>query len=288
MTGVLYLDKPAGATSFSAANAAKRKVGAKKAGHTGTLDPMATGVLVVMLGGATRFIDYISDKDKSYEARLLLGMTTDTLDTSGNVLSRSDSIASKAEFEKALFSFQGRIKQVPPMYSAIKSGGKKLYEYARLGVEIEREAREVTIDSLKLLSYDEIAGIYDISVDCSAGTYIRSLADDIGRILGCGAVLSALRRTKANGVSIDECSTLDEIDPACVRKIDDLLVYPSVTVTAAQTKRFCCGGELDAERVRGLNGAGIYKVYSPEGELLGLGDLDSELTRLSPEKILVR
>lgn len=288
MTGVLFLDKPEGMTSFSAANAAKRKVGAKKAGHTGTLDPMATGVLVVMLGGATRFIDYITDKDKSYEARVILGITTDTLDISGNVISRSDHIALKADFEKALLNFQGSIKQVPPMYSALKSGGKKLYEYARQGIEIDREARNVTVSSLKLISCDETAGTYDISVDCSAGTYIRSLADDIGKFLGCGAVLSSLRRTGANGVKVDDCLSLDDITPDCIRNIEDLLAYPSVTVTPAQSKRFCCGGELDADRVRGLDGAGLYKVYSPEGEFLGLGELDSEFARLSPEKILVR
>lgn len=276
MTGVIFLDKPQGMTSFVAANRVKRILGAKKSGHTGTLDPMATGVLVVMLGGATRFIDFLHTHDKAYEATVRLGVTTDTLDIEGTVLSEQKADFTAVEFESAMLSFLGEIDQVPPMYSALKKDGKKLYELAREGIEIERESRRVNIYSLEMTGADEAKQEFSFRVSCSAGTYVRSLSSDIGEKLGCGAVLTSLRRVEAHGIDIARCKALEEISEADVVALDTLLDYPCVTVTAAQAQRFSNGGALDRGRIHSPLADGICKVYSPENKFLGLGEADSQ------------
>lgn len=285
MTGVIFVDKPQGMTSFVAANRAKRVLGAKKSGHTGTLDPMATGVLVVMLGGATRFIDFLNSHDKAYEATVRLGITTDTLDIEGAVLSQTQTSFKTADFEAAMLSFLGEIDQVPPMYSAIKKDGKKLYELAREGIEIERESRRVTVYSLELTGADELKQEFSFYVSCSAGTYVRSLANDIGEKLGCGAVLTSLRRVEAHGVDISQCKTLDEITESDVVALDTLLDYPCVTVSAAQAQRFSNGGALDTQRIHTPLSVGIYKVYSPDNKFLGLGEVDEDSAQLKIKRI---
>lgn len=280
MTGVVFLDKPHGMTSFVAANRVKRVLGAKKSGHTGTLDPMATGVLVVMLGGATRFIDFLHTHDKAYEATVRLGITTDTLDIEGEVLSQTETSFKTSDFEAAMLSFLGEIDQVPPMYSAIKKDGKKLYELAREGIEIERESRKVNIYSLELTGADESKQEFSFRVSCSAGTYVRSLSSDIGEKLGCGAVLTALRRVEAHGIDIAKCKTLEQISDMDVVALDTLLDYPCVTVTAAQAQRFSNGGALDRCRIHSPLEDGICKVYSPENKFLGLGEADSQQLKI--------
>ena len=286
MNGAVFLDKPAGMTSFTAANRVRRALGLKKAGHTGTLDPMATGVLVVMLGGATRFIEFIPSHDKAYEAVFRLGITTDTLDSEGTVLTETETAFTAAQVEDALSGFRGEIDQVPPMYSALKKDGQKLYELARKGVEVERESRKVTVHELALTGADETNQTFSIRVACSAGTYIRSLVADVGEALGCGAVLTALRRTAAHGVTIERCVKLEDVNESCVAPVETLLDYPAVTVTAAQVKRFCCGGELDKNRLRGLQGAGLYQVLSPEGGFLGLGEIAPESEEMKVKRVL--
>ena len=280
MTGVIFLDKPKGLTSFVAANRVKRILNAKKSGHTGTLDPMATGVLVVMLGSATRFIDFLHTHDKAYEATVRLGVTTDTLDIEGEVLSQTETNFKTADFESAMLSFLGEIEQVPPMYSAIKKDGKKLYELAREGIEIERESRKVNIYSLELTGADESKQEFSLRVSCSSGTYERSLSSDIGEKLGCVAVLTSLRRVEAHGVDISRCKPLEEIGEGDVVALDSLLEYPSVTVTAAQAQRFSNGGALDRNRIHSPLEDGILKVYSPKGKFLGLGDADADQLKI--------
>ncbi len=287
MTGVVFLDKPQGLTSFVAANRVKRALGAKKAGHTGTLDPMATGVLVVMLGGATRFIDFLPSHDKGYSATVRLGITTDTLDTEGEILSQTESHITAAEFEAAMLSFLGEIEQVPPMYSAIKKDGKKLYELARQGIEVEREARRVNIYSLKMTGADEEKQEFSFEVTCSAGTYVRTLASDIGEKLGCGAALCSLRRTMAHGVEIAKCKTLEDITADDTVTLDTLLPYPCITVSEAQAKRFCNGGELDTKRLRAKTDIGLYKVYSPEKVFLGLGEIVEGSDMLNVKRLYI-
>ena len=286
MNGAVFLDKPAGMTSFTAANRVRRALGLKKAGHTGTLAPMATGVLVVMLGGATRFIDFIPSHDKAYEASFRLGVTTDTLDIEGTVLTETKTDCTAAQVEAALSGFRGEIEQVPPMYSALKKDGQKLYDLARKGIEVERESRRVTVYALTLTGANEEKQEFSIAVSCSAGTYVRSLVADIGEKLGCGAVLTALRRTAAHGVTVERCVPLEDVSESCVVPLESLLAYPTVTVTQAQARRFCCGGALDYNRLRGLTGEGVYQVLSPEGRFLGLGELLPDSEELKVKRVL--
>lgn len=293
MTGFIFLDKEEGITSFIAAAKMRRIFSEKKAGHTGTLDPMATGVLPIALGGATRFIELIPSHDKAYRATFILGKTTDTLDITGTVLSEKEVTAKKADVEKALQKFRGEITQLPPMYSAIKKNGVRLYELARQGIEIERESRKVTIYSLELVSSDEGKNEYVIDVECSSGTYIRSLISDIGEELLCGAVMTSLRRTKANGVSIEKCHTAEQLQKLkdegrlseALTRVDEFLSYPKLKVSAPQAKRFSNGGALDTNRFGGKKEPGLYLVYSPEDEFLGIGEIDSEITELSPKRV---
>ena len=209
MDGILCVDKPPEMTSFLCCAVAKRLLGVKKAGHAGTLDPMATGVLPVLIGRATKILDFLPVHDKRYTAQAQLGLTSDTLDIWGEVRPTGcATFPSREEVAAALLPFRGDILQVPPMTSALKRDGVRLYELARQGVEIERQARRITIYSLELLDYDREKGLLTLDCACSKGTYIRSLCDDIGRALGWGGVMSGLRRILAAGFGLDNCVTL--------------------------------------------------------------------------------
>ncbi len=293
MTGFVFLDKEEGMTSFFAAKKLGRIFDTKKVGHTGTLDPMATGVMVIAMEHATRFIELISDHDKAYRARFLLGKITDTLDITGEILSEREVNVSKAEVEKAVLSFKGDILQLPPMYSAIKKDGVRLYDLARQGIEVEREQRQVHISAISIT--DAAENEYEIEVHCSKGTYIRSLVSDIGDKLGTGAVMTSLRRIKANGVSIDSCYTLSELEKMkeegrlaeALMPVDSLIKYPEIRVTAPQAKRFSNGGGLDTGRFGGKKEPGFYNVYSPEGKFLGIGEIIEERTELKVKRVFV-
>lgn len=294
MTGFLILDKPAGMTSFVAAAKCRRLFGAKKAGHTGTLDPMATGVLVVALGAATRFIDLLPSSEKAYRASFRLGETTDTLDVTGTVLSQTEVRCGKADVETALARFRGEILQVPPMYSALQKDGVRLYTLARQGIDVPRDPRPVTIASLALVAADEETNTYTIDVRCSAGTYIRALIGDLGAALGCGAVMTALRRTAAHGQTIDCCHTFETIEAPATedarRKllipVEQMLHYDGVTVTEAQATRFQNGGALALDRLRGADRDGLYCVFAPDGRFLGVGEAQTENGELRVKKTL--
>ena len=294
MTGFVFLNKDEGMTSFFAASRLRRLFSTKKVGHTGTLDPMATGVLPVAVGGATRFIDFIPDSDKSYRARFLLGKTTDTLDITGQVLTESEVNVKREDIEKILPEFRGEIFQVPPMYSALKKDGVRLYDLARQGIEVEREKRQITIYSLELTDY-EGENEFEIEVSCSKGTYIRTLIDDMGRMLGCGAVMTKLERTAANGVDIADCLTLEELTAlsekgeisGSLHKVDRLLPYDIIKVTDNQAKRFSNGGELDCERLKVEVNPGLYRVYSRDDRFLGLGEITDEKTQLKVKRVYV-
>lgn len=295
MTGVILLDKPEGITSFWAAAQLRRVCGEKKIGHTGTLDPMASGLLPVLLGGATKFADLLPSHDKAYRATFLLGAETDTLDITGRVVRQRYVAVNASDVERALAAFRGRITQIPPMYSALSQNGVRLYALARQGIEVERSAREVEIYRLELTQTDDVKGAYTIDVQCSAGTYIRSLVSDLGEALGCGAVLTALRRTEANGLSVTDARTLDglrALSPqelsACVLPVDAVLAdYPAVTVTEKQSVRFRNGGALDLARVRGADADGLYRVYDPQGTFLGLGTRSAEQNELAVRRLLI-
>ena len=294
MTGVICLDKPRDMTSFMAVKRASRLLGVKKAGHTGTLDPMATGVLVIMLGHSTRFIELLPEHKKSYTARVKLGITTDTLDITGEVLSENPVNATLEQLLSVAENFKGEILQTPPMYSALKKDGERLYDLARKGIEIEREQRKITIEKLEIYDFDGVE--FSMDVTCSAGTYIRSLCDDIGSALQCGAVMTDLRRTSANGFSIEKSVTLEELEQlvsenkaeTVITSVETALMsYPEIVVSNPQANRFHNGGALDYARLHGDYPAGIYRVYSPDRKLLGLGEIKEEKSDLTVRRVLI-
>lgn len=296
MTGIICVNKEKNITSFGVCAKMRGILKEKKVGHTGTLDPMATGVLPVMIGGATRFLDYLPESDKGYCAEFLLGKTTDTLDITGNVIAENEVKVKKADVENVLGEFRGVIKQLPPMYSAVSVNGKRLYDLARQGIEVERQQREIEIKSLELVSCNEAENKYVIDVFCSKGTYIRTLIDDIGKRLGCGAVMTSLQRTCAMGFTLDDCKTIGELqqlkdsgegfDSVILPLEKALEVYERVVISPAQTVRFKNGGALDLVRVKKklLQGT-VYRVYSSENDFLGLGKAENE--QLKIQKLLV-
>lgn len=296
MTGIICINKDKDITSFGVVAKVRGITKEKKTGHTGTLDPMATGVLPVMLGGATRFLDYLPDSDKGYRASFILGKTTDTLDITGNVTGEYEVKSTQDDVCSVLDKFRGIISQVPPMYSAVSVDGKRLYDLARQGIEVERQSRPVEIKKLELVDFCD--GEYTIDVVCTKGTYIRTLIDDIGKELGCGAVMTKLTRTLAMGFTLEDCVTIDELQRRKDNAIpfDDIIidiekmfeVYDSVCVSEAQAKRFSNGGALSTDRIRRKLDNGIYRVYSPDGIFLGLGNADIQKQELAVKRLLVR
>ncbi len=280
MTGIIPLKKGENITSFFAVNKVRRIIGEKKCGHTGTLDPNATGVLPIAVGGATRFIELLPTHKKAYNATFKTGICTDTLDIWGKILSQKDVNVTFEQVESVVSGFIGEIMQLPPMYSALKRDGVRLYELARQGIEVEREPRKCEIYKLTVGETD--TGEFSLYCECSAGTYIRTLINDIGEVLGSGAVMTSLERTYACGVELSECFTLEQLQEfaengelqKAIIPLDKLLSdYPEITVTDNQAVRFSNGGSLMRERVRGLTKNGIYRVYG-QGRFLGLGELD--------------
>ena len=290
MTGVLILDKPAGFTSFDAVAVCRRLCHERKIGHTGTLDPMATGVLPLLLGKATRAASLLEDTGKEYEAGFRLGVATDTEDSTGKVLETSGTPVSREVLESLLPRFRGEIMQVPPMYSAVSKDGKRLYELARKGIEVERDARPVTIFKLELIEYHEETREGKLTVSCSKGTYIRTLIADLAKAAGSLGVMTALRRTKACGFTLADAVTLDEAKALSeagtleekLRPVEGLFAHlPAVTVSGAQATRFGNGGQLDLNRVgafrRKKPEAGlVFRVKTEDGAFLGLGKTEPE------------
>lgn len=290
MNGIICIDKPQEMTSFACCALLRRLLGEKRVGHAGTLDPMATGVLPVFLGKATRAIPLLPTHDKQYAVSLRFGYRSDTLDVWGSVFETGKPFPTAEAVDEALCAFRGDILQVPPMMSALKKDGVRLYELARQGIEIEREARPVTVYRLDNTFYDVQTGELQLLCDCSAGTYMRTLCDDLGRVLGCGAVMTALRRTVAAGYRLSTCLTTDVCRELAengtlaehILPVDSAFtVHPEVSVTAAQAVRFQNGGELSADRVRDLpTGATNIRIYHPDGTFIGLGAVDGEVVRV--------
>ncbi len=294
LDGVLFLDKPVGLSSNDALIKAKRFLNALKAGHTGTLDPFATGLLPLCFGEATKFSQDLLEADKTYEAVVHLGLTTTTGDTEGEVTETHEVNVTRGEIEAVLQQFRGPIEQIPPMYSALKRDGKPLYEYARAGVTLERVARPVTIHLLEFIAYD--APYLSLRVTCSKGTYIRVLGEDIGAALGCGAHLQALRRTRVGDLSIDSALTLDVLSEiseierrALLAPVDTLLAsFPSLFLTDELSKRFLQGQRLSL----GKEGVvipvedGRVRVYNQsDNRLLGTAQMKA-FGVLAPERLV--
>lgn len=286
MDGIIAIDKPKGYTSFDVVAVVRKYIKQKKVGHTGTLDPMATGVLPILIGQATKVIPYMTDETKEYVAEFKLGVTSDTLDITGKLSEKKEPHVCFQDMLSVLESFKGEIKQVPPMYSAVSKDGVKLYKLARQGIEVSREARKVTIHNIELIHFDEEKQCGEFFVSCSKGTYVRTLCADMGDIFGCGAVMTGLRRTKACSFSIDQCVSLDGFKDLVERglleeqilPIDSLLIaYPKVCVTSKQAKRFLNGGELSVDRLSGvktLQDQTLVRVYSDTKEFISIGRLD--------------
>ncbi|MEB8487557.1 MULTISPECIES: tRNA pseudouridine(55) synthase TruB [Acidithiobacillus] len=286
--GLLLFDKPAGLTSNAALQRVKRLLGIKKAGHTGSLDPVATGLLVLLFGEATKVSDYILNADKSYRATLRLGQTTTTGDSEGEILEERPVVVSEEQVRMILPQFSGVIAQVPPMYSAIKQGGKPLYELARKGLEVERAARQVRIDALDLVLLDGDRLVLDVR--CSKGTYIRSLAADIGAALGCGAHVNGLRRTSTGPFDITQALTLEALADVlgreeCPLKAMDLALeyLPAVTLTENTAYYLRQGqGVVVAHTPASL---GRIRLYGPMGQFLGLGEVMDD-GKVAPRRLM--
>ena len=275
-SGVILIDKPSGFTSFDVIAVLRGVLRERRLGHTGTLDPMATGVLPVLVGKATRAADILPENEKSYRAGFALGYSTDTLDVTGEVVKRSGKTASREELLAALDSFRGVITQLPPMYSAVQVGGRRLYDLARQGVSVERTPRRVEVYSAELIGFDQSAQSGELEISCSKGTYIRSIIDDLGELLGTGGVMTALTRTSSQGFGLSECVTLDEIkrmpDPWTRLIPTDSLFerYPELSLSRKQERMYKSGVRLDPDRVKGALREGIYRVYGESGNFLGL------------------
>ncbi|CAG0987999.1 tRNA pseudouridine synthase B [Methylophilaceae bacterium] len=288
--GVLLLDKPLGLSSNQALQQVKRLYQAAKAGHTGSLDPLATGLLPICLGEATKFSHFLLDADKSYRALIQLGSTTTTGDAEGEVVSRAEVNVTQEQLCLVLKRFVGQIEQVPPMYSALKHAGKALYEYARDGVEISRPARRITIFDIELNGFDREAHRLEINVVCSKGTYIRTLAEDIGRALGCGAHLAGLRRLSTAHFRLQDAFTMEQLEEMTATARDEILlpvdasVIDLPAVVLDQDSAFYL---LQGQSVwkSGLNAGGLFRIYKDDGRFLGLGELDSD-GRVAPRRLL--
>ncbi|MBR5405250.1 MAG: tRNA pseudouridine(55) synthase TruB [Oscillospiraceae bacterium] len=284
-SGILIMDKPQGFTSFDVIGKLRGILKMKKLGHTGTLDPMATGVLPVLVGTAARACDILPDEGKAYRAGFRLGTVTDTQDSTGTVLQVHPVTAGSAEILRVLPEFTGWIDQIPPMYSAVQINGKRLYELARAGKEIERPARRVLVEQITLEEFDGAAGSGVLSVRCGKGTYVRTLIHDIGQRLSCGAHMTALTRTEACGFSLSEAHSFDEVqqaaDSGCLSGLilptDRLFAdLPALRLNAAQSRMYANGVKLTLSRLHLPEGAARLRVYADSGRFFGLAEPDRE------------
>ncbi|WP_448917462.1 tRNA pseudouridine(55) synthase TruB [Haemophilus sputorum] len=279
--GVFLLDKPQGVSSNDIMQKVKRLFKANKAGHTGALDPLATGMLPICLGEATKFSQFLLDSDKRYVVTAKLGERTDTSDAEGQVVQSREVNVAEADILAALSAFRGEILQVPTMFSALKHNGKPLYEYARAGITVEREARPITIFELKFIDYQ--APFLTLEVHCSKGTYIRTLVDDLGEALGCGAHVTMLRRLAVADYPIEEMMPIEDLallaDSFPSSELDRLLLpmdtavasLPQLNLTAEQTKAVGFGQRVKFENTQALSG--LVRLFSENGQFLGIAEI---------------
>lgn len=282
MTGIICVNKPQEFTSFDVVASMRRCFGTKKIGHGGTLDPMATGVLPVFVGGATKAVDLVPDSSKGYRAGFRLGFVSDTQDIWGKLRSRCENGVSEAEVQFILEDFRGEIMQVPPMYSALKVNGQKLCDLARRGIEVERKPRPAVISRLELTSFDGTDGV--LEVECSGGTYVRTLINDIGEALGTGAVMTSLCRMRSCGFKLDQCHELDEIRSADTEQLKQWLLpveqlfagQPEITLDDVQQRMYLNGVRLDAQRLSVIPEAGVLSRVTAAGSFLGVGKINEQ------------
>lgn len=286
MDGILVIDKPEGFTSFDVVAKVRGMLHTRKVGHAGTLDPMATGVLPVLVGRGTKCCDILPCQDKRYTASFRLGLRTDTQDSSGRVLEEKPVSVTKEQVKAVLRDFEGQILQIPPMYSAIQIGGQRLYDLARQGIEVERAARPVTIYHCRLLGEGSAPNEYVIDVSCSKGTYIRTLCSDIGDRLGCGSAMTALRRTEAAGFRLEESLSLEEASAlAREGRLEERILpvervfssLPELRLSEKQSKMYRNGVRLDSRRLEGAAEKGTdLRIYGFDGLFLGVAYVNEE------------
>jgi tRNA pseudouridine55 synthase len=299
LEGVIPIYKTKGMTSHDVVAKARRILGMKRIGHTGTLDPSVTGVLPLCIGRATRIVEYVQELPKEYEAKLVIGLSTDTEDLTGNVIMQCDDVMLTAQqLTETIQSFVGTIQQVPPMYSAVKIDGKRLYELARAGIEVERQPREVTIHSIQILDmnlsipYPEVR----FRVQCSKGTYIRTLCADIGRKLGLPAAMGELIRTRTGPIGLEQCVTLEQLEKLkadqhldeCLIPTDQALAYlPSYVLTEQQSVLSSTGRTVIIPELQHLEPSRnqLWRIYTPVQHFLGIFQWDSQDFSLKPVKI---
>lgn len=295
MDGIILINKPQGFTSFDVVAKMRGILRTKKVGHSGTLDPMATGLLPILVGRGTKCCDIMPCQDKRYQAVIRLGVVTDTLDTTGTVLKTSDVRVTREQLEAVLPRFVGDIEQVPPMYSAIQINGQRLYDLARKGIEVERPARPVTIYHCDLLGAGEGENEYILDVACSKGTYIRTLCADIGQALGCGASMAALCRTEAAGFSLSDALTPEQANElaaqgtleAHILPVEEVFrTLPNVKLSEAQTRMYRNGVRLDISRIAGMpQTPGDLRVYGQDGTFLGVGFVEEQTGELRSRQL---
>lgn len=294
INGILVLDKATGMSSNAALQQVKRLFEAEKAGHTGSLDPLATGVLPLCFGEATKVSQFLLDADKRYHTVLQMGVRTTTADVEGEVISvRDASGLCEADIQRALAQFRGDIEQTPPMYSALKHQGQPLYKLARAGKEVERQARPVTIHELSLLAFDPVTAHLELEIYCSKGTYVRTIADDLGEVLGCGANVIALRRLQAGAFTEAQCVTIEQLEAlkeaggvdaldACLQDSDIAVASLPQVVLPEQTAAYLKQGQ--AVMVRHLPLSGLVRLYAEE-EFIGIGTILDD-GRVAPKRLM--
>lgn len=293
MNGVLCINKPEDFTSFDVIAKLRGILRIKRLGHAGTLDPMATGVLPVFVGKATRACDIIPNNEKSYRASFKLGVVTDTQDITGKVISEMEFDVENLKLVEAISQFKGEIMQIPPMYSAVSVGGKRLYDLARKGIEVERKARKITIDDICLENYDRAEGTGTLTIKCVKGTYIRTIIHDIGQVLSCGAIMTSLVRTSSSGFTLEDCYSFDDVvkmrDEGTLTDalipIDRLFEsYSEIRLDEKQSQLYQNGVRLDLARLSVADSEELHRVYSASGEFIGIGESDFESMELKVRK----
>ncbi len=285
VSGVLVMNKPAGFTSFDVIAKLRGILKIRRLGHTGTLDPMAEGVLPVLVGSATKACDILPDETKAYRAGFRLGCVTDTQDCTGTVLATSAVSVSHEQLETALTAFVGEIQQIPPMYSAVQIDGKRLYDLAREGKTVERPARTIFVHSLRLLAYDAQTGEGMVEIVCGKGTYVRTILHDVGQRLGCGGCMTSLVRTAACGFTLEQSYGFADIEQIMAEgRLEEILFptaalfesLPKLVLSEGQAKAYRNGVKLSLQRLKGLTAADRYAVYDPAAVFIGLAETDRE------------
>ena len=293
MNGILLINKPQGFTSFDVIAKLRGILKIKRLGHAGTLDPMATGVLPVFVGKATRACDIIPNNEKSYTADFSVGVVTDTQDSTGTVINTFDKKASEDEIISVLDCFRGEIDQIPPMYSAVSVNGKRLYDLARQGIEVERKARKITVDKLVLLSFDEESQAGRLFISCSKGTYIRTIIHDIGEKLSTGGIMTGLVRNSSSGFKLENCYTFEQVQHMKDNdSLEDAIIpvdkafesYDEIHLSDVQTSMYRNGVKLDLNRVIYNSNNNIFRVYSNENVFLGIAKTDTDTMELVCDK----